>query len=181
MKPPVTVLLDTEFHELDVGTPDPDLISIGLVAAESDDELHIVLKDGWSRDTCSPWVRINVLPHLLLHDPQLLSRAVAVPRIEEWLDRLRGGDRAREIIVVADSPFDWQLLRPLLAGDDKMYGEHFHIVSAMIHWIRGRDEEMKAMQVAQAAFWQKHPDEVRHNALSDARCLRYAYLLSATP
>lgn len=181
MKPPVTILLDTEFHELDVGTPDPDLISIGLVAADTDDELHIIIKDGWSRELCSPWVRAHVLPHLYLHGPQLLSRSAAVPRIEEWLDRLREGDREREIMIVSDSPYDWQLLRTLLAGDNKSYGEEFNILSAMVHWLRGREDELKAIQAAQVAFWQQHPGEIRHNALSDARCLKYGFLRSATP
>lgn len=103
---PILIFYDTEFTDL---AHDADLLSIGLVAADNADELYIEIADAkaWS---CSEFVKSEVIPFFGRHNPEILTRDQAAVRIESWLDQQRGGNRQRQIHLVADSFWDWRLL-----------------------------------------------------------------------
>lgn len=112
---PAAVFFDTEFSSLDVNFR--ELISVGMVAENSDDRLYIVITEGWQSAGVSTFTRDVVVPLLGKHNPEYLHRAGAAARIEEWLNGLRGDDRSVPIRLMSDSPIDWQLLLGLFEPD----------------------------------------------------------------
>ena len=83
----VRIFLDTEFSSLNEA--ERDLIALALVSESTDDALYIVLANGWDKREVSPFVRDTVLPMLTRYGPEVLTRAAAAARIEEWLDARR--------------------------------------------------------------------------------------------
>lgn len=102
----VTIFFDTEFTDLTVNS---ELLSLGLVADDSDAELYVEISDA-NRADASDFVRAIVLPLFGQFNPAVLTRGDAAKRIEVWLDGLRKGERDRQVIMVSDSPRDWQHL-----------------------------------------------------------------------
>jgi hypothetical protein len=168
---PVTVFFDCEFTDL---TSDSDLLSIGFVAADSDDELYIEISDA-ERARASLFVRTEVFPLFGQHNPQVLRRTAAAARIEEWLDELRGGDRKRQIIMLSDSPWDWQHLLELFIPmpGEPPWATSFNVVGRLVQQLLENDQQMASFQEALMQFHREHKQQ--HHAVVDARALKAAY------
>ena len=171
---PLIVFYDTEFTDLGVSA---DLLSIGLVAADTDDELYIEIADA-ARAMSSEFVREVVLPLFGKHDPQILRRAGAAARIEQWLDALRERDRERPILMLSDYTGDWFHLLDLFTT---MPGEfpwprQMNLSAQLVqnHLLSGRQN--CAFDEAQEDYFRRHGD--RHHALVDARSLKSAWFES---
>jgi hypothetical protein len=169
---PVMVFYDCEFTDL---TSHSDLLSIGFTAAESDSELYIEVADA-NRALASQFVRQEVLPLFGQHNPQVLRRAGAAARIEQWLDGLRDGDRQRQINMLADSTWDWQFLLDLFIPmpGEQPWTSDFNIVGRMVQQLLGSGRQMAGFNEAMEAYHRQHKQ--RHHALVDARALKTAYL-----
>ena len=168
---PIYVFYDTEFTDLNLA---PDLLSIGLVAGSSDQELYIEIADA-DRRKSSEFVREVVLPLFGLHDPQILRRAAAAARIEEWLDELRSGDRTRPIVMVSDSPMDWQHLLDLfvLMPSELPWARQANITGHLVYAYMHSGRQNAAFDEALEDYFRRHREQ--HHALVDARALKAAF------
>lgn len=113
------VFLDTEFTDIDV--PNPELISLGMVPEFHADCFRAGAgefygerprSDWWSR--ASPWVRAQVVPHLLQsrggYDPMNRDTASLARQAHYWLKR-----RHLRTYIVTNAPeYDFELLKALL-------------------------------------------------------------------
>jgi hypothetical protein len=171
---PVTVFYDCEFTDL---TSDADLLSIGFAAADSDAELYIEIEDA-NRAIASHFVRTEVLPLFGQHYPEVLTRDQAAVRISEWLDSLRDGDRQRQIIMVSDSPLDWQFFLELFIPmpGQPPWASDFNVVGRMVQHLLGSGRQQAAFAEALENHFRCHKG--RHHALVDARGLKAAYWAS---
>jgi hypothetical protein len=168
---PVTLFYDCEFTDL---TPDSDLLSIGFVASDFSHELYIELLDAEVR-LSSDFVRSEVIPLFGKHNPEVLTRAAAAVRIEEWLDDLRDGDRSRQIVALSDSAWDWQHLLELFVTmpGTEPWARTFNVVGRMVHSMLGSGSQIAVFDQAVEAYHQQHNQ--RHHALVDARALKTAF------
>jgi hypothetical protein len=169
---PVTVFYDTEFTAL---SPDADLLSIGFAAADSDAELYIEIEDA-DLATASLFVREVVLPLFGQHKPEVLTRDAAAARIEAWLDELREGDRQRQIVMMSDSPLDWQFFRELFVPmpGQPPWPSEVNVVGRMVQHVLGSGRQQAAFAEALESYFRRHKG--RHHALVDARVLKLAFL-----
>lgn len=168
---PVTAFYDCEFTDL---TSDADLLSIGFVAAKSDDEVYIEISDA-HRARASSFVRHEVLPKFGMHNPQVLKRVAAAARIEEWLDDLRGGDRQQQIVVLSDSTWDWQFLLELFIPmpGEPPWARSFNVVGRLVQQYLDSGQQTAEFNEALDMFHREHRQQ--HHALVDARGLKVAY------
>lgn len=168
---PVTVFYDSEFTDL---TSDADLLSIGFAAADSEAELYIEIADA-NLAIASLFVREAVLPLFGQHDPEVLTRDAAATRIEAWLDELREGDRDRQIILVSDSPLDWQLCIELFVTmpGKPLWTSKTNVVGRMVQHLFGSGRQQAAFAEALESYFRCH--KWRHHALIDARAIKTAY------
>jgi hypothetical protein len=168
---PVMVFYDSEFTAI---SPDADLLSIGFAASDSDAELYIEIEDA-DLATASLFVREAVLPLFGRHNPEVLTRDAAAARIEAWFDGLREGDRQRQIVLVSDSPMDWQLFIELfvtMPGKPPWTSE-INVVGRMVQHLLGSGRQQAAFAEALEIYFRQHKG--RHHALVDARALKSAY------
>jgi hypothetical protein len=146
----VLLFLDTEFTHFD----DPKLLSVGLVS-ETGDECEVQLlpgPDSWQREHCSGFVKAIVLPIL---DGPALPRAEARDAVIRFL-RLMSCQGSLPLIIT-DFTGDWVLLRDLLEPlPEDLLGLEARLFSSPT--------------IDHYAFGQR-----RHNALVDARALKWAY------
>lgn len=168
---PITIFYDSEFTDI---SPDADLLSIGFAVSDSDAELYIEIEDS-DLTTASPFVREVVLPLFGKHNPEVLTRDAAAARIEAWLDELREGDRQRQIVMVSDSPMDWQLFIELFVSmpGQPPWTSELNVVGRMVQHILGSARQQAAFAEALESYFRRHKG--RHHALVDARGLRTAY------
>ena len=171
----IGIFFDTEFTSLDENWR--ELISIGLVAESSDDSLYIELADGWAKSSCSDFSRDVVLPLLGRHHPDVLTRAAAAARIEEWL-RKRRPDPEAPALFISDSDIDWSLLLALFEpGWARAQNAVWRHVGQELHGINMNPEYEAALE----AYFQKRAQRLlkrggeRHHALVDARALKAAF------
>ena len=171
---PISVFYDCEFTDL---TPDADLLSIGFVAADSEDELYIEISDA-HRARASSFVRQEVLPRFGLHNPQVLKRVAAAARIEEWLDGLRGDNRQRQIVLLSDSTWDWQLMIELFipAPGEPPWSRSFNVAGRLVQQYLDSGRQTACFNEALEMFHRESRQQ--HHALVDARGLKVAYLES---
>jgi hypothetical protein len=165
------VFYDTEFTAL---SPDADLLSIGFAAADSDAELYIEIEDA-NLAISSLFVRTEVLPLFGQHNPEVLTRDAAAARIEAWFDELREGDRQLQIVLVSDSPMDWQLFSELfvtMPGQPPWTSE-VNVVGRMVKHLLGSGRQQAAFNEELELYFRRTPG--RHHALVDARGLKAAY------
>jgi hypothetical protein len=144
------VFLDTEFSSFE----DPRLISVGLATTDGA-ALHVALapdEKGWSRESCSGFVRAVVLP---LIDTPLLERQQARDAVLAFLRRQSTASSIARIIV--DFTGDWVLLRSLIdpLPDD----------------LAGLEARLFASPKIEDYAWQGR----RHHALVDAQALLWAW------
>lgn len=172
MPPSVIVFIDTEFTDL---CADAELLSIGLVAAETTDELYIELSDA-DRSGASDFVTEVVFPLLGMHDPEILPRQQAGQRIDVWFDLLRGGDRNRPIICVSDSMRDWQYLLTLYPPGNRSgsWAQARNVAGRLINDLLTSEAQQFAYADAVEMYFRRHGRE-QHHALVDARSLKEGY------
>ena len=164
----VTVMYDTEFTSL---TSDADLLSIGFAALDTDTELYIEISDA-NVAIASHFTRTEVLPLFGQHRPEVLTRHQAAIRIAEWLDGLRENDRQRPIVMVSDSPLDWQFVLELcipLPGEEP-WARTFNVVGRLVSTLLDTGRQHHEYPSAVEAYFRSHPG--RHHALVDARSMR---------
>ena len=171
---PLVVLFDTEFTDLGVNA---DLLSIGFVTADTDDELYIEISDA-DRGCCSSFVREVVLPLFGKHNPETLPRAGAAARIDDWLDGLREGNRERPIVLMSDYGGDWMHLLDLFVTTpgEFPWAQQMNVSGWLVqnHLLSGAQHF--AFEDEQEAYFRRHGD--RHHALVDARAMKAAWFES---
>ena len=158
-------------------TSDADLLSIGFAALDSEDELYIEIEDA-EVQLASFFVKNEVLPLFGQHNPEVLTRDQAAVRIAEWLDGLRENDRQRPIVMVSDSPLDWQFFLELfipLPGEEP-WARAFNVVGRLVSTLLDTGRQHQAFTEGQEAYFRCNKG--RHHALVDARALKAAYLES---
>ena len=164
----VTIMYDTEFTSL---TSDADLLSIGFAALDSEDELYIEIEDA-EVQLASFFVKNEVLPLFGQHNPEVLTRDQAAVRIAEWLDGLRENDRQRPIVMVSDSPLDWQFVLELFIPlpSEEPWARTFNVVGRLVSTLLDTGRQHHEYTSAVEAYFRSHPG--RHHALVDARSMR---------
>ena len=160
-QPPILVFVDCEFTDL---TEYADLLSVGLVTADA--ELYIETTDAL-RQMSSGFVRHTVLPLFGRHKPELLTKAAAGVRILEWLEVQREQTGRHQVLLVSDSPWDWQVLQELWDPLPK------DVVPRMVQYILEPDP-LWACHVAMEKYHAEHMEQ--HHALVDARALKAGWL-----
>lgn len=166
----VTVFYDTEFTDLTVNS---ELLSIGLVADDSDAELYIEISDA-NREGASDFVGTKVLPLFGKFNPAMLPRSDAAKRIETWLDGLREGNRGRNVIMVSDSPWDWQHLSELFGhlSGQASWSQALNVIGRTVQMISSPSQNASINEKIDA-YHRQHG--LQHHALIDARALKTAY------
>lgn len=171
---PVFVFLDTEFTDLGMSS---DLLSLGLVARDTEDELYIEIADAERRHSSS-FVREVVWPLFGKHNPQVLKRVGAAARIDEWLDGLRDGNREILIVLLTAYSGDWMHMLDLFVTmpGEKPWSREFNVCGQMLqsHLLSGRQN--LAYDEAELEYFRRHGDQ--HHALVDARAMKHAWFES---
>ncbi|AKU11304.1 hypothetical protein AzCIB_1402 [Azoarcus sp. CIB] len=152
------IFVDSEFTDFD----NPRLISLALVAEDEYRWIYTELEgESWYRHA-SEFVLAEVVP-LLERRYGWEAPAAAAERIRAWCDRLPEPGQ-----IVCDSDYDWDLLRRLMI-DNGGWPDNLHDRYMMAQWTP-RLHDYKQDYFLRYGL-------SAHNALSDARALRYAYLL----
>lgn len=149
------IFFDTEFS----GFGSPKLISIGFVSSSDSDEFYAELTDTYQPHDCSEFVVEIVLPRLAGGEARM-SEAQASFRLARWIESFPS-----EVVLVCDAPaWDWPLLTELLA---------------LAGWPRNLARRCDTPCTSpsysrrEAEYWVRHHEQ-RHNALVDARAMRFA-------
>ena len=161
--------LDTEFSSFE----DMELLSLGLVHADSDKELYVVIADPDPACRPSGFVIHEVFKLIGLHDPEVLTREQCAHRIDAFIADCRGSPD-KPVLILADAAIDWQLLIELWPP---MPGQQ---TWASANNIRGAylcDQVQPQQQVLLDEFVEEFHaiHDQRHHALMDARALKYAH------
>lgn len=170
---PVMVFYDCEFTDISSAS---SLLSIGLVAADSDAELYIEIADV-DVSVSSDFVKKTVLPLFGRHTPEILTRVAAAVRIETWLDTLRDGDRQRQIQMIADSSFDWDhflVLFPVRSSLESAWAAEFNLVGRVAQHLLDLTGPDRTFESALAMYHRQHGEQ--HHALVDARALKAGWM-----
>jgi hypothetical protein len=162
-QPPILVFFDCEFTDF---SEYADLLSVGLVAADTDVELYIETTDAL-RQMSSGFVRHTVLPLLGRHNPELLTKTATGPRILEWFEVLREQAGGRQVLLVSDSPWDWRVLQEV--WDPSPPDVLPQMVQNMLE-----SDPLWACNVAMERYHAEHMEQ--HHALVDARALKAGWL-----
>lgn len=176
---PRLVFYDAEFTDLNA---DADMLSIGLVVADSDVELYIEISDA-NFGACSDFVKTEVMPFLGRHNPEVLTREQAAARIDAWLDGLRGGNRQQQIHLVADSSWDWELLLklyPPMTGQ-LSWPQRCNISGRTVLAVLPLQDVAENVDARFAAAMEDYllASGERHHALADARAQKVGWLAVA--
>lgn len=171
---PIYVFLDTEFTDLGMSA---DLLSLGLVARDSENELYIEIADAERRQS-STFVLDEVLPLFGKHNPQVLRRVGAAARIEGWLDEIRDGNREVPIVLLSDYSGDWMHLLDLfvLMPGERPWPRQFNVSGQMVQSYLLSGRQSFAYEEAVADYFRRHGDQ--HHALVDARAMKHAWFES---
>lgn len=152
------VFLDTEFTTL--ARPDPDLISIGMAAADGSD--FYAERTDYSHDDCTNFVLDEVIP-LLGKTPGAECTAFELDgRLREFFDAL-----PEPAVIAYDYSADWQLLHGALNGDLPRNVAGHQLVDHKIF-------QHPAYRLGEVLTYTKALPP--HHALADARALREGYL-----
>lgn len=170
----VTVFYDTEFTDL---TIDSELLSIGLVADNVDAELYIEISDA-NRADASNFVRTEVLPLFGQFNPAVLTHGNAAKKVVAWLDGLREGNRNRQVVMVSDSPWDWQHLSELLGqlAGQASWSQTLNVIGRTVQQMISAPSQIGSINEKIEAYHREH--SLQHHALVDARALKMAYKVS---
>lgn len=172
----VRVFFDTEFTSLDEIRR--QLISIGLVAENSEEALYIVLTDGWTKSACEKFVLDVVLPLVDRYNPECLSRGAAAARIDAWLEALRPSPES-PLLLLSDSKVDLELLTKLFSSEwAPRKGVLWRDLKVELREIGAEHEyemELEAIFLRRAHNSQQRSSN-RHHALVDAQVIKDAFL-----
>ncbi len=153
------VYFDTEFTQF----TQPDLISIGLVAADGR-EFYAVMKSIPLKQ-CSAFVREVVLP-IIEHWPSAtLDRRELAQSLRQWFNEM-----AEPCEVVCDFATDADLLIELIGGETDHALRALNIARVTVLSVT------QCEQIAEAfdRYFTEPRQWPRHHALEDARALRHA-------
>lgn len=170
------VFIDTEFTDF----INCDLISLGAVASTGEE--FYAENSEYYRNMASAWVRENIIPTLDL-DKFGMRRLELSARFWSWLIELP----ADEIIITSDHGIDIDILKELFQNDSHPKIIAFDVIPQIIARESGAIANhlgtQNNMLPLVRAFFQKALDsyfeassEDRHNALSDARANRFAWI-----
>lgn len=144
------VFTDTEFTDL--YDPEPELISIGMVA-DDNREFYAECTD-FDPSRCSNFVTLEVLPRLGAPDTTRLNRIALKRAALTWLATIPQPE------IAVDYDGDWKLLRALLGSDVPAR------LTAINVW-----KDVAAGKIERFFLLNDVP---QHHALYDARALHYA-------
>lgn len=162
------IFFDCEFEDL---RPGAGLISIGFVS-EAGERLYVELADGWDRGRCNSFVLGTVLPLLGRHAPLCLAREAAAIVINDWMNALRDYDRARPIVFLSDSLWDWDHLKNLFpwAPGTEPWVRAENVSGRLIAGELGTPGRAQLFEEMVSAWVATEPEA--HHALVDAMALR---------
>ena len=156
------LFLDTEFTGL--GQPDPKLISIALVPADGRPPFYAELREGegWTRNDCTEFVLLNVLP-LLKGGDCSVTRAELHVRLLSWFEGL-----PRSIRAACDSQIDFRFLKQVLSDcwPEKLDQRQFDLRPLV---------DTTVYDSAVQRFYIINKKEA-HNALNDALAYRQGWM-----
>lgn len=153
------IYFDTEFTQFE----SPRLISIALVAEGSDREFYAEPNDTYQPSDCSDFVLDVVLPRLTRLPEHTMSEAHLSFRLAEWIEGFSG-----QVELISDAPaWDWPFIEQLF--QDNGYGWPRNLFRQCG---KPRDTHGKYGR-RMAEYWVTHY-AMMHNALTDARSLKYA-------
>lgn len=158
------IFFDCEFTDL---SRSARLISAGFITA-SGDHYYGELAD-YDEDGCNDFVKSTVLPLLTL--PAMSTRAF-VSLLTDWLS-----DLGEDVIFVADSDWDQQILTTTFASVSKTIPENWQFQKTPDNFKKGHQRNLFNDEMA--AFFLRHPEMKQHHALADARAIRCAYQRAA--
>ncbi|WP_432258346.1 hypothetical protein [Cupriavidus sp. TMH.W2] len=151
------VFLDTEFTNL----ADREPISIGMV---SEDGQHVFYREvaNFDLDTCSAFVRSNVVPLLGRFKDVTVQAAMLPVDVRNWI-----GTLPRSLTISCDSEWDWEIFvqlagYPLPMNVSGRFDLRPLIDTAVFH---------KAV-----CRFHEHPDRPWHHALQDAHAHRLGWM-----
>jgi len=161
------VYFDTEFTDFVV---DPALISIGLVT-EDGREFYAELNDTYDEPMCSWFVIEAVLPSLWGAEYEMSLQDLAL-RLKGWIE-----DIGEPVTLLSDAPsYDWQWFYDIFELTKSEWPSNLVRSCKNTQDLDGASVREK-YNLAYEAFWSTNVDAgaVRHHALWDARCIRYAH------
>lgn len=159
------VFMDTEFTDL---SSSGSLISAGFIT-ENGEEYYAQLSDFNERD-CNDFVKVHVLP--LLSGPRTSIDAF-VRQLSLWLDILDS-----EVVLVADSAWDQKMLVKAFTAVGLPLPAAWLFRKVPDYFASG--QQRQTFNDEMAAYFLRHPKELPHHALSDARAVRNGYLRAQT-
>lgn len=172
----IRVFIDTEFTDF----INCDLISLGAIASTGEE--FYAENSEYYKNMASHWVRANIIPTLNF-DKFGMRRLELSARFWSWLIELP----ADEIIITSDHGIDIDILKELFQNDSHPKIISFEVIPQIISREAGTIANHLGTQNNMFplvyAFFQKSVgsyfeanSENRHNAMSDARANRFAWL-----
>jgi len=159
----MNIYFDTEFTDFLI---DPALISIGFVADDGQ-EFYVELNDTYDESMCSWFVIENVLPILWGKDHEMSIEELA-PKLKAWIESFD-----EPVTLWADAPsYDWGWLHEIF--DQSNSGWPANLVRKCRNTL---GLATSRYNYAYEDYWQSNKGigAVRHHALWDARCIRFAH------
>lgn len=146
------IFIDTEFTDF----KDAELISIGLVTEDGNDEFYAELPVDQSK--CNDFVLTTILPQLGKTPDVRCTPAQLKIKLLQWLERVHGDG---DIVICFDYKGDWRLFCTALSND-------------VPPWIGGRNIYQYIDQQAWLMYFIENK-VAEHHALNDARANRHAF------
>lgn len=173
------LFLDTEFTGLHQGST---LISLGIIA-ESGEEFYAEFTD-YDTHQLNPWLEENVMKNLTMLDKE--SGYQELKNEKTWRvkgDRLHITQNLRNFLHSFDKiefwvdyvAYDWVLFCELFGGSMGLPKNVYYIPFDMPTYLRAHGEDPDINREKFVQDYIRKEDGIRHNALWDAKLLRYAY------
>lgn len=158
------IFFDTEFTNFSQHAK-PLLISIGLVDMFNN-EFYAELSDTYEICDCSVFVFDKVLPQLIGGEARMTQAQLAI-RLSKWIS-----ERGDDVVLKCDAPeYDWSFVVQLFTEFD-CWPPNLRRKCGDMHY-RSYEREVR-YKLTTHAYWKQH-GELRHNALIDARVMRFAH------
>jgi len=163
---PYRIFADTEFTGL--GVVNPKLVSVGCIDQAGTNTFYAEVP--YTRglvESCHPWVRTNVLPHLERGEAAMAEDEIG-RRLHAWLCGLAP---TKELVLISDSP--------------SIDGLYLHSLLQVAGYPPNMDRKIRPMKMPSPAGWQRYHTALEraqkrklhaHHALDDARANRLAWL-----
>jgi len=164
------VYFDTEFTDFVI---DPALISIGFVADDGR-EFYVELNDTFDEPMCSWFVIEAVLPSLWGAEYEMSLKDLS-KKLKEWIE-----DFGEPVNLFSDAPtYDWQWVFEIFDRTGCEWPSNLVRRCKNTQDLEGAGAREKYNR-AYEGFWSSNLEAgaVRHHALWDARCIRYAHRIA---